>query len=715
MPGALEPIEPSPFVANKNRAVAGGLPASSGAELGNALRNRIAPPPADLPVITSRTDPAKVVWTFSGYDFLTDDPTAPAPDTVNPKLWRQGQLTAIAGLFRVTNEGDARQIYQVRGYDLSNMTIIDGDTGPVVIDPLVSFETAEAALSLYRTQTGDQRPVSALIYTHSHVDHFGGSRGLFGGAEAPSTLPVYAPTGFLEHAISENVYAGPAMARRAEYMYAAGLGKGPQGQVGTGLGLTSSTGEVTLIPPTHSVGEGPATPREEWSDDYVIPWRKGLYARKIDGVTMIFQLTPGTEAPAEMNFYFPEIRTLCMAENATHNLHNILSLRGAQVRDAHAWSTYLTEAIQAFGPYTDIEFASHHWPRWGNAEILEYLGNQRDMYGYLNDQALRLINAGYTGIEIAEKLQELPPKLADLWYTQGFYGSLSHNFKAVYQRYMGWFDGNPAHLWNLPPTEAGVKYLEAMGGPEAVVDIARRAVESAEPDYRWATELLNHVIFASGDPDGYRVPPEVLQQAKALQAEVMTQLGYGAENGPWRNFYLSGADELRMGHAQKPQVSGASDLVHSVTLEQFFTSMAKSVDGPRAGAEQTGPIVLRWTVTHGGQGSGTKPEQPPARVPETCTTTLRNGVLVYVAGEDVMADLSGNGTKVTEARISLSREMLDELVLAGPRFTEHFDNAVGHGITVEGDLSAPDTVFGYLTFPDVVFPIVTPRPSKSGN
>ncbi|WP_171162086.1 alkyl/aryl-sulfatase [Streptomyces sp. I05A-00742] len=692
------PIEPSPFITRKNDTIVTIPPSNDFTE---ANQGFLAPPPAGLSVIPTK-DGKRVAWDFAGYEFLRDGDPETHPSSVNPSLWRQGQLTAAAGLFLVTQAGN-RSVYQVRGYDLSNMTIITGDTGLIVIDPLASYETAQYALRLYRDVTEDPRPVSAIIYTHSHVDHFGGSRGLFAekNDEVPAGLDVYAPAGFLEHAISENVFAGPAMARRSEYMYAAQLDKSPYGQVGAGLGLTISTGEVTLIPPRHYVGGQDIGPKSEkdWRPEYVIPWRHGLHALTIDGVPVVFQLTPGTEAPAEMNFYFPELRALCMAENATHTMHNILSLRGAQVRDPHAWSKYLTEAIQTFGEHTDVEFASHHWPRWGNANILEFLGNQRDMYAYLNDQALRLIDAGRTGVEIAEELRQLPKGLAEHWYSQGYYGSLSHNLKAVYQRYIGWFDGNPAHLWTLPPVEAGARYVAAIGGPDAVVAQARTALEADPPQYRWAAELLNHVVFATA-ADGFEISEKTLTEAKELQARTFTQLGYGAENGTWRNFYLTGAWEVLDG-PQKPVVHGASDLVRSMSLDQFFAAMAKSIDGPRAAAEQSAPVVLRWTIRP--ETPGTRPQAgAQADQERVCTTTLRNGALIYVDGTDPLAGKPN-------ATIRLTRAALNQLALAGPRFPHNFDQQVTDGTIEVDDKAATDTVFGYLTFPDPAFPIVTPR------
>ncbi|MDQ4115385.1 MAG: MBL fold metallo-hydrolase, partial [Actinomycetota bacterium] len=324
---------------------------------------------------------------------------------------------------------------------------------------------------------------------------------------------VLAPEGFVEHAVAENVYAGTAMGRRAAYMYGAALPVGPAGQMGAGLGMTTSTGTVTLIPPTLDITR---TGQEE----------------TVDGVRIVFQVTPGTEAPAEMNFLFPDHRTLCMAENATHTLHNLLTLRGALVRDPHAWTHYLTEAIELFADSADVEFASHHWPTWGRDRIEQLLSEQRDLYAYQHDQTLRLLNQGHVGAEIAERFQ-MPPALENAWHTHGYYGTISHNVKAIYQRYMGWFDGNPAHLWPHPPEQAGHRYVAAIGGPDAVLRVARRAYDDG--DFRWVAELVGHLVFA--DPDN--------AEARRLQASALDQLGFGAENGTWRNFFLTGAYELR--------------------------------------------------------------------------------------------------------------------------------------------------------------------------
>ena len=377
-----------------------------------------------------------VVWDLDAYDFMRD---AEAPDTANPSLWRQGQLLIQDGLFEV-----GPGIYQLRGFDLSVMSVVEGDTGVIVIDPLISAETARAAFDLYTAHRGE-RPVRAMIYTHSHVDHFGGVKGIISQEQVDAgEVQVIAPEGFMLHAVAENVFAGTAMLRRAGYMYGAALERGPGGQIGAGLGQTTSTGTVSLIPPTIEIthtGE----------------------RLTVDGVEIEFQMTPGTEAPAEMNFYFPQRKALCTAENTSHTLHNVLTIRGAVVRDAHAWAHYLTETIDLWGDQLDVVFASHHWPTWGRERAVEFLAMQRDMYLYLHDQTLRMINQGHTGAEIAEALA-MPPALEAQWHTHGYYGSVSHNVKAVYQRYMGWYDANPANLWPHPPEKLAEHYVTAMGG-----------------------------------------------------------------------------------------------------------------------------------------------------------------------------------------------------------------------------------------------------------
>lgn len=415
-----------------------------------------------VPAVVETGD-GRVIWDNDAYAFLAGD----CPSTANPSLWRQAQLCAKQGLYEVTDG-----VYQVRGLDLSNMTLIESDNGVIVIDPLISAECAAAALALYRKHRGE-RAVTGLIYTHCHGDHFGGARGVLPKGKDEG-VPVLAPEGFLEHAVSENVYAGNAMTRRAMFMYGDRLDKSAEGQISAGLGMTTSTGTMTLIPPTLDITR---TGQEE----------------TVDGVRIVFQLTPNTEAPAEMNFLFPDLRALCLAENATHNMHNILTLRGAVVRDSRIWAQYLDDAMEFFGDDYDVAFASHHWPTWGRDNVTAFLTAQRDLYAYLHDQTLRMLNSGLTGPEIAEEMQ-LPPALEKSWHARGYYGSLSHNVKAIYQRYLGWFDGNPAHLWEHPPVEQAKRYVDLAGGSDTALTKARTYAEAG--DLRFAATVLNHMVFA---------------------------------------------------------------------------------------------------------------------------------------------------------------------------------------------------------------------------
>ena len=584
----------------------------------------------DPPVI--RGENGDVVWDAASYGFLAGE----APGTVNPSLWRQSGLVAKHGLYEVV-EG----LYQVRGLDLSNISFVEGDTGVIVIDPLISKETAAAALALYREHRGD-RPVVAVIYTHSHLDHFGGVLGVVTEEEiAGGRVQIVAPADFTVEAVAENVYAGTAMGRRAGYMYGAALERGPRGQVGAGLGQTTSTGHAAIAVPTLSI--------EETGERHTI-----------DGVEIEFQMAPGTEAPAEMHFYFPKYRALCMAENATHTQHNLLTLRGALVRNPHVWSQYLTEAIERFADDADVLFASHHWPTWGTEEIVEFLGQQRDLYGYLHDQTLRMLNQGMTGAEIAEDIQ-LPPALENAWHARGYYGSVSHNVKAIYQRYMGWFDGNPARLWPHPPKASAQRHVAAMGGIENVVVLAQGAYD--EGDFRWAATLLDYAVFTDEDHAA----------ARALYADTLEQLAYGAENGTWRNFYLSGATELREGRFGTPTKTDAPAIVAQLSAEQLLDSIAISVDGPRAWN-----LDLAFDVVF-------------TDLDRSFRVTLRNGVLVYV---EKPADAA-----TAAATVTLAKQRLIAL-LGG--------DSESPGVEVTGDADVFASLLSVLDPGDPDFAIVTP-------
>jgi linear primary-alkylsulfatase len=607
----------------------------SGRDLEEARRGLVAP--FDPPVVED--EDGRIVWDLRPYEFLDGEP----PASADPNLWRQAQLMRIAGLFEL-----APGLYQLRGFDLSNMHIVEGERGIVVIDPLISAETAAAALALYREQRGE-RPVTGLIYTHSHVDHFGGARGVVSPEQVESgEVPVLAPAGFLHHAVSENVFAGIAMGRRAGYMYGALLPRGPEGQLGAGLGQTTSLGTITLIPPTVEIA---ATGQTE----------------TVDGVRMTFQLTPGSEAPAEMNIHFPETKALCAADNVARSMHNILTPRGALVRDPRVWANYLDEAIELFADDSEVLFSGHHWPCWGGERIVELLEKQRDLYTYLHDQTLRLLNKGYTGPEIAEQV-ELPPSLAEEWHCREFYGSVSHNVKAIYQRYMGWFDGNPASLWQHPPREAARRYVEAIGGLDAVLEQGREAL--AAGDLRWAAELLNHAVFA--DPES--------EAARELQAEALERLAFGAENATWRNFFLMGAKELREGIGGTATPAAPRDIVANLSVAQLLDAMAIRLDGPRAAEAD---LRIDWAISD--------PDEAHA-------LTVRNGVLRHRAGRH---------EPTAEATLAIDRAALTELLL---KTADVAELATSGRLRVEGDGERIGELLGLLDEPDPRFPIVTPRP-----
>jgi alkyl sulfatase BDS1-like metallo-beta-lactamase superfamily hydrolase len=601
------------------------------------------------------SDPDKSVWTLRPYE--DQKPGSTCPETVNPSLWRQSTLNRTNGLYRV-----ADGFYQVRAFDMSNMTIIEGKTGLIIIDPLISCECAADALKLYREYTKSTRQVKAVIFTHSHVDHFGGVLGVISPEDVKNGVEVVAPDGFLEHAVSENVYAGIAMGRRAQYMYGptlkAGMDADNKGQVDAGLGKGQSVGKVSIVAPTLSVS------------------RTGQMVT-LDGVDIVFHMTPGAEAPSEFDFYFPKSRLFCAAENAVHTMHNIQTLRGAKVRDALLWSKYLNETLSMFGRETDVLFASHHWPVWDKrgdktGRVARFLTMQRDMYRYLNDQTLRMLNKGYTGIEIAEVF-EMPPALAKEWSCRGYYGTVNHNVKAVYDRYMGWFDGNPSNLHPLPPAESAPRYVEAMGGAKAV--IARAYVAYQKGEYRWAAELLNKLIFA--EPDN--------KDAKLLLADVLEQLGYQAEAATWRNFFLMGAKELRDEGPPVPETTSSdSSMMSAMTVEMIFDAIAGKINGPQANADPN-PIVMNWIFTD---------------TEEQYLVELSNGALSTTAGKTSTRD----DVTVILTRDALDRIMAKETVLA--RSIEAGD------VKVYGDITKLGRLISLLDPGDVGFPIVTPRPNS---
>ncbi|MFL4909814.1 alkyl/aryl-sulfatase [Streptomyces sp. MMS24-I2-30] len=595
--------------ARRHAAAARGLPWEDRRAFEDVRRGRLAS--IEPPVI--RDASGRVVWDLAAYSFVGGE----APVTVHPSLWRSAQLLCHHGLFEVT-EG----VYQVRGYDAANMTVVVGERGYVVIDPLTCVETSEAALELVREQLGD-RPVTAVVHTHGHLDHFGGVKGVVDEAAVRSgRIPVVAPAGFYEHAVSENVSAGVAMRRRSAFMFGGQLPKGALGHVMNGSCAAMATGRTSLIRPTHEVSRT--------GDELVL-----------DGVRFVFQYVPDTEAPAEMNFHLPEHRALCMAELISHHMHNLYTLRGAPVRDAAAWSTAIDDALRLYGDVSDVMFIGHGWPVWGQEQIAELLGMHRDVYRYLHDETLRLANHGHTPNEIAE-LIELPDSLDRHWDNRGTYGATRHNVKAVYQHYLGWFDANPANLDPLPPTQAGRRYVELMGGIDAVVGHARTAHDAGEG--RWAAELLKHTLAA--DP-GH-------EAARLLQADVFEQLGYQSEAAPWRNFYLVGAQELRDGAPNaKPSGAGISpDLIAGMTTDAILDYLAIRLNGPRAAGTR---LRIGLEVTADGDGLG------PTR--DRRALIIDNGVLRHPQPTDT--DTPAGTLRITHtalAHLAYGSVPLDELL-----------------------------------------------------
>lgn len=591
-----------------------------------------------VPDAEIRRSDGHIVWSMARYGFLDEER---APDTVNPILWRQARLNREHGLFQVTD-----RIFQVRGFDLANITFIETAHGVIAFDALTVPETARAALALYRQHRGE-RPLRALIYSHSHVDHFGGAAGLVSEEDvAAGRVPVIAPAGFMQAAMAENVLAGVAMTRRAQFQFGSTLPVGPRGQVDAGLGKNMPRGQPSLIAPTLEI----AQPHE---------------IHVIDGLELEFQLAPDTEAPAEMHLFVHSERALNLAENATHTLHNLCPLRGAQVRDALAWSRYLNEALHRYGARTEVLLGQHHWPTWGCSRVRRHLIEQRDLYRYLHDQTVRLMNHGLKAGEIAETMT-LPPELAGRWHLQNYYGTVSHNVKAIYQRYLSWYDAHPAHLNPLPPVVAAHKYVDYMGGPDAL--LARARADFAGGDYRWVAEVLAHLVEAR---PGHRA-------ARELAAETLEQLGYQAESSTWRNAYLLGAHEYRAGPPSATPMAGAA-MFAALSNGQLFELLAVRIVAARA-------ANLRFDLIWDFSDSG-----------ECWQTSLSNSALSAIRVEsDTPADL-----RITVGRATLDAILACQLVpadaLAGGRLALTGERALlgrflGLLDTFEGNFAVVESV-----------------------
>ena len=578
---------------------------------------------ATIPDATIFHASGRPIWSMKPYAYQRED--APPP-TINPSLWRQAQLNLHHGLFEVMPG-----VYQVRGLDIANMTLIEGDTGVIVVDTLTSVEGAEAALKLYRAHRGD-RPVVAVIYTHTHTDHWGGSPGVVDRAAVEAgRVPVVAPDLFMHHLVLENVTAGNAMLRRALYQFGRLLPPGPRGHVDCGLGKTMAAGSVGLIRPT----------------DLIL---KTGDTRTIDGLLFEFQMAPNSEAPAEMHCYVPKYKLLCLAENATHNFHNLLPFRGAQVRDAAAWSGYLGEALALWGAHAEALIGQHHWPVWDNARVVGYVKTQRDLYKYVHDQTVRLMNKGFDAAEIAEELA-LPPSISNSWHTRDYYGAVKHNAKAIYQHYLGWYDANPANLDPLPRQDTGRKMIEYMGGIDAAV--ARARTDFAKGEFRWVAQVMSHAVF--GDPSH--------EGARALLADSFEQLGYLAESSTWRNAYLFGALELRQGLQKIPPRSPISpETVPALSDAQIFDTFATRLDGPKATGKN---IQLNWHYADTGKYYRVDLEnavlhaEPLMRASNTepTITTTRQAIDAIVCGRQTFDDAFTSGA-ITGDGVSILRELV---------------------------------------------------------
>jgi len=584
----------SHFTIEKNQQVYEQIDIADQQDFEDAQRGLIARAP-DAPI---KNAAGRTIWHPGAYNFLEGE----SPDTVNPSLWRQAKLNNIRGLFKVKDG-----IYQLRGFDLANMTLIDSDSGWIVVDPLTTVETANSALNFAREHLGNKL-VKAVIFTHSHVDHFGGALGLLSKEELATReanndpLTVIAPSGFVEESVSELIVAGPAMTRRGVYMYGQVLERSAKGHIDSGLGKQPVFGTVSTLQPTIDI-------------------KSGREALTIDGVEMVFLNMPGSEAPAELTFYLPEHQAYCGAEVTSRTLHNLYTLRGAKVRDGLRWSTYINDSIAELDGI-DTYFGSHHWPIWGNDNIVTFMEKQRDLYRFIHDQTLQLANKGFTPREIAEKIK-LPESLSKVFYNRDYYGTVKHNSKAVYQHYFGWYDANPANLNPLPPTEAANHYVEFMGGAEAIISKAQVSYDKGE--YRWVAEVLNHLVFA--EPDN--------KHAKNLLAASYQQMAYQAESAPWRDVYLTAGLELQEGtKASTLNKEETIDLLYNVPTHEFFKSMATQLKADDAeGADESIKIVFTDTQ-------------------ETYVLSVKNSVLHYTT-------VNVDKTEVSATLTLTLREFLD--------------------------------------------------------
>jgi len=628
----------SVFTKKTNNELLNYLPFSDKTDYENARKGFIA----TLESGEIKNADGNVVYSMKQYDFIKGD----APTSTNPSLWRQSELNSINGLFEVT-EG----VYQIRGFDLANMSLIKGEKGWIIVDPLLSPETAKAGLDLANKELGE-RPVTAVIITHSHIDHFGGIRGIVDEADVLSgKIPIYVPEGFFEHSISENVMGGNTMGRRASYMYGNLLPKDEKGTLGTGLGQTTSTGLAGILEGTDIINE------------------LNGENRTIDGIQVDFIFTPESEAPAEMMFYFPKYKSFCQAEDLNHTLHNLYTLRGAQVRNGQKWSQYIDLAIAKWGNEVESSFGSHHWPTWKNENISQYWKSQRDLYRFIHDQTLRLANNGLTPREIAEMLK-LPESLDKEFANRGYYGSVSHDIRAQYQLYFGWFDGNPANLHKLTPKDGGAKYVEFMGGADNLLSQAKKSYDKGE--YRWVAEVVNHLVFS--EPKN--------QNARNLLADAYEQMGYQAESGPWRNFYLSGATELRNGIMVLPSPNTAGpDMIRGMSLDLFFNFMAmkfKGTDDDAAKMKYNFNIIL--------------PD-----VKDKVTLIVANGVVTPRIGSNITEDIT--------ATITINRKDLDRVSLGEVKYEELIKNGT---IKTEGDVEAFSKFLSKLDSFNFWFSIIEP-------